>query len=200
MLSSSNVGGGIRGWWEDVLWPSSSPSSCGIPLLLGEDEASGGDEASGTDATPGEKAAFLFLVALVSRATGCCCWSFLNQLQPPQHMDFLLLLLWEFAVAAAAGCCFLLELGAVAGCCCLLKLAAVAGCCWLLKLADVAGCSCLLELAAAGIHTIVQYIHNYTLPSVAEPEPVEPKLIGDLEPEPKINLNKHFLKSVWRML
>ena len=52
------------------------PSSCGIPLLLGEDEASGGDEASGTDATPGEKAAFLFLVALVSRATGCCCWSF----------------------------------------------------------------------------------------------------------------------------
>ena len=36
--------------------------------------------------------------------------------------------------------------------------------------------------------------------SVAEPEPVEPKLFGDLEPEPKINLNKHFLLSVWRML
>ena len=31
-------------------------------------------------------------------------------------------------------------------------------------------------------------------------EPVEPKLFGDLEPEPKINLNKHFLQSVWRML
>ena len=28
--------------------------------------------------------------------------------------------------------------------------------------------------------------------SVAEPEPVEPKLFGDLEPELKINLNKHF--------
>ena len=36
--------------------------------------------------------------------------------------------------------------------------------------------------------------------SVAEPEPVEPKLFGDLEPEPEINLNKHFLLSVWRML
>ena len=40
--------------------------------------------------------------------------------------------------------------------------------------------------------------------SVAEPEaePLEPKLFGDLEPEPepKINLNKHFLLSVWRML
>ena len=36
--------------------------------------------------------------------------------------------------------------------------------------------------------------------SVAEPEPVEPKLFGDLEPEPEINLNKHFLQSVWRML
>ena len=31
-------------------------------------------------------------------------------------------------------------------------------------------------------------------------EPVEPKLFGDLELEPKINLNKHFLQSVWRML
>ena len=38
------------------------------------------------------------------------------------------------------------------------------------------------------------------LHSVAEPEPVEPKLFGDLEPEPKINLNKYFLQSVWRML
>ena len=36
--------------------------------------------------------------------------------------------------------------------------------------------------------------------SVAEPEPVEPKLFGDLEPEAKINLNKHFLQSVWKML
>ena len=36
--------------------------------------------------------------------------------------------------------------------------------------------------------------------SVAEPEPVEPKLFWDLEPEPKINFNKHFLQSVWRML
>ena len=36
--------------------------------------------------------------------------------------------------------------------------------------------------------------------SVAEPEPVEPKLFWDLEPEPKINFNKHFLLSVWRML
>ena len=36
--------------------------------------------------------------------------------------------------------------------------------------------------------------------SVVEPEPVEPKIFEDLEPEPKINLNKHFLPSVWRML
>ena len=36
--------------------------------------------------------------------------------------------------------------------------------------------------------------------SVAEPEPVEPKLFWDLEPEPKINFYKHFLQSVWRML
>ena len=36
--------------------------------------------------------------------------------------------------------------------------------------------------------------------SVAEPEPVEPKLFWDLEPEPKINFHKHFLQSVWRML
>ena len=159
LLLSSNVGGGISGWWEDVLWPSSSPSELQNSTVVGRGwGVRWWWSVSYTDAAPGEKAAFLFLVALVSRATGCCCWSFLNQLQPPLHMDFLLLLLWEFAVAAAAGCCFLLELGAVAGCCCLLKLAAVAGCCWLLKLADVAGCSCLLELAAAGIHTIVQYI------------------------------------------
>ena len=32
--------------------------------------------------------------------------------------------------------------------------------------------------------------------SVAEPELVEPKLFWDLEPEPKINFNKHFLQSV----
>ena len=36
--------------------------------------------------------------------------------------------------------------------------------------------------------------------SVVEPEPVKPKLFEDLEPEPKINLNKHFQQSVWRML
>ena len=36
--------------------------------------------------------------------------------------------------------------------------------------------------------------------SVAAPEPVEPKLFGDMEPEPNINLNKHFLQSVSRML
>ena len=38
--------------------------------------------------------------------------------------------------------------------------------------------------------------------SVAEPESVEPKLFWDLEPEPapKINFNKHFLKSVLGML
>ena len=32
-------------------------------------------------------------------------------------------------------------------------------------------------------------------------EPVEPKLFEDLEPEPepKINLKKHFLQSVWTM-
>ena len=39
------------------------------------------------------------------------------------------------------------------------------------------------------------------LSSVAEPEPdpVEPKLFEDLEPEPepKINLNRHVLLSVW---
>ena len=38
------------------------------------------------------------------------------------------------------------------------------------------------------------------LTSVAEPEPVETKLFLDLEPEPKINFNKQFLQSVWRML
>ena len=36
--------------------------------------------------------------------------------------------------------------------------------------------------------------------SVSEPESVDPKLFGDLEPEPKINFNKHILQSVWRML
>ena len=36
--------------------------------------------------------------------------------------------------------------------------------------------------------------------SVAEPEPVEPKLFWDLDPEAKMNLNKHFLQSVWGML
>ena len=36
--------------------------------------------------------------------------------------------------------------------------------------------------------------------SVAEPEPVEQKLFWDLEPEPKINFNIHFLQTVWRML
>ena len=36
--------------------------------------------------------------------------------------------------------------------------------------------------------------------SVAEPEPAEPKLFWDLEPEPKINFNEHFLQSVLRML
>ena len=44
---------------------------------------------------------------------------------------------------------------------------------------------------------------SYTIKiSVAEPEPVEPKLFWDLEPEPepKINCNKHFLQSVLRML
>ena len=34
----------------------------------------------------------------------------------------------------------------------------------------------------------VQYSIQF-LSSVAEPEPVEPKLFRDLEPEPKINLN-----------
>ena len=29
---------------------------------------------------------------------------------------------------------------------------------------------------------------------------MEPKIFGDLEPEPKINLSKHFLPLVWRML
>ena len=45
----------------------------------------------------------------------------------------------------------------------------------------------------------VQYSIQF-LSSVAEPEPVEPKLFRDLEPEPKINFNKHFLQSVWRLL
>ena len=39
----------------------------------------------------------------------------------------------------------------------------------------------------------VKYTVLYTV-SVAEPEPVEPKLFGDLEPEPKTNLNKHFVQ------
>ena len=42
--------------------------------------------------------------------------------------------------------------------------------------------------------------HQVGETSVAEPEPVEPKLFWDLEPEPKINFNEHFLQSVWRML
>ena len=41
---------------------------------------------------------------------------------------------------------------------------------------------------------------NSLFSAVAEPEPVEPKSFGDLKPEPKINLNKHFLQSVCRML
>ena len=47
---------------------------------------------------------------------------------------------------------------------------------------------------------------NWVGSSVAEPEPVELKLFWDLEMkpelelEPKINFNKHFLQSVWRML
>ena len=44
------------------------------------------------------------------------------------------------------------------------------------------------------------YINLDDFCSVAEPEPVEPKLFWDQEPEPKINFNKHFLQSVWRML
>ena len=39
-----------------------------------------------------------------------------------------------------------------------------------------------------------------TFCSVADPETVEPKIFGDLEPEPKINLSQHFLPLVWRML
>ena len=35
--------------------------------------------------------------------------------------------------------------------------------------------------------------------SVAEPEPVEPKLFWDLELEAKINFNEHFLQSVLKM-
>ena len=36
--------------------------------------------------------------------------------------------------------------------------------------------------------------------SVAEPEPVAPKLFGDLEPESKINLKNIFCSQFWRML
>ena len=59
-LAGSDVDGDLKGWWESVIRPSSSPSSCGIPLL------SGGNE--------GEQAAFLFLVALVSLAAAGCTW------------------------------------------------------------------------------------------------------------------------------
>ena len=42
------------------------------------------------------------------------------------------------------------------------------------------------------------HLNCRVISSVAEP--VEPKLFEDLEPEPKINLDKYFLQSVWRML
>ena len=46
---------------------------------------------------------------------------------------------------------------------------------------------------------IVPNLHGELLSSVAEP--VEPKLFGDLEPEPKVNLHKHFCSQfgLWRM-
>ena len=51
--------------------------------------------------------------------------------------------------------------------------------------------------------TILNNSFYSILTSVTEPElePVEPKLFWDLapEPKPKINLNKHFLQSVFRM-
>ena len=53
---------------------------------------------------------------------------------------------------------------------------------------------CILEDACA------QDGHYWVFFSVAELEPVEPKLFWDLEPEPKTNFNKLFLQSVLRML
>ena len=58
-------------------------------------------------------------------------------------------------------------------------------------------------------HSILRLEYNhrkmiFLYGSVAEPEPVESKICGDLEPEPepepKINLNKHLLQSVGKML
>ena len=50
----------------------------------------------------------------------------------------------------------------------------------------------------------MKMIRNFCVRKSSVPEPVEPKLFGDLEPEqepePKIKLNKHLLQSVWRML
>ena len=59
--------------------------------------------------------------------------------------------------------------------------------------------SVLIQIKIVGT---VPVDHEFLLFSVAEPEPVEPKLFCDLEPEPelKINFYKHFLQSVWRML
>ena len=53
--------------------------------------------------------------------------------------------------------------------------------------------------ALSGDYFFVFTVH---FTSIADPEPGEPKLFWDLEPEPepKINFNKHFLQSVWRML
>ena len=54
---------------------------------------------------------------------------------------------------------------------------------------------CFLGTFLAGITVHLDFT------SVAEPVEVEPKLFGDLEPEPepKIYFNQHFLQSVWRM-
>ena len=65
------------------------------------------------------------------------------------------------------------------------------------------GCSGGIDQYGSGIgarskgNSAVQPIKGSVPSSVAEPEPVEPKLFGDLEPEQKIGLNKHFLQSVW---
>ena len=175
--------------------------SCRIPLL------SGGDEGR-----------VVMKRQLYGRSTG---WeSSLSLLSGPGFPSYWLLLLELLEPAAAASAyglpaaaamgiccscsCWLLLFAGARCCCCLLLLAEA---CWsLLRLLVAAGCWSLLMLLAVAacwsslLLVYIQLYSTYTLPSVAEPEPVEPKLIGDLEPEPKINLNKHFLQSVWRML
>ena len=146
LLLSSNVGGGISGWWEDVLWPSSSPSELQNSTVVGRGwGVRWWWSVSYTDAAPGEKAAFLFLVALVSRATGCCCWSFWQDtaVEPAAAVSaYGLPAAAAMEICCCCSCWLLLFAGAT--CCCWLLLVAEACCsCWLLLVDEACWCSWL---------------------------------------------------------